>query len=48
MDLEEELLEMVEEAHLRAAVRLAVEQADRGELIEHSDVKARIERLLQA
>ncbi len=38
---------VAEDAHFRAAVRRGVEQADRGELSEHSEVKARIERLLR-
>ena len=36
-----------EEMQFRAGVRRGIEQADRGELMDHSDVKARIERLLQ-
>jgi predicted transcriptional regulator len=41
-------LRLVEEdIHFRAAVRRGIEQADRGELMSHSDAKARIERLLQ-
>ena len=36
-----------EEAEFRAAVREGVAQADRGELIAHDEVKARIQRLLQ-
>jgi predicted transcriptional regulator len=41
-------LRLVEEdMYFRAAVRRGIEQADRGELMNHSDVKARIERLLQ-
>lgn len=42
-------LQLVEEdAQFRAAVRRGLEQADRGELLEHAEVVARIERLLQA
>jgi predicted transcriptional regulator len=42
-------LRLVEEdAEIRAGVRLGVEQADRGELIDHEDVKARIYRRLQS
>jgi predicted transcriptional regulator len=41
-------LRLVEEdARFRAAVRRGIEQADRGELLDHSEVVARIERLLQ-
>jgi predicted transcriptional regulator len=41
-------LRLVEEdARLRAAVRRGIEQADRGELLDHNEVVARIERLLQ-
>ena len=36
-----------EDARFRAAVRRGIEQADRGELLDHSEVVARIERLLQ-
>jgi predicted transcriptional regulator len=36
-----------EDIHFRSGVRRGVEQADRGELVSHDDVKARIERLLQ-
>ena len=36
-----------EDMHFRAGVRRGIEQADRGELVNHNDVKARIERLLQ-
>jgi predicted transcriptional regulator len=37
-------LRLVEEdRHFRAGVRRGVEQADRGELMRHDDVKARIE-----
>jgi predicted transcriptional regulator len=39
---------MVEdELDFHAAVRRGIEQADRGELVDHSEVKARIERLLR-
>jgi len=42
-------LRLVEEdAKFRAAVRRGIEQADRGELIEHQEVVARMERLLQS
>jgi predicted transcriptional regulator len=41
-------LRLVEEyTRFRAGVRRGIEQADRGELVDHNDVKARIERLLQ-
>jgi predicted transcriptional regulator len=41
-------LRLVEEdTRFRAAVRRGIEQADRGELLDHSEVVARIERLLQ-
>jgi predicted transcriptional regulator len=41
-------LRLVEEdMRFRAGVRRGIEQADRGELVDHNDVKARIERLLQ-
>jgi len=36
-----------QEACFRAAVRRGIEQADRGELLDHNEVVARIERLLQ-
>lgn len=36
-----------DDAEFRAGVRRGIEQADRGELIEHQDVKDRIARLLQ-
>jgi predicted transcriptional regulator len=36
-----------EDLRFRACVRRGIEQAGRGELRSHSDVKARIERLLQ-
>ena len=42
-------LRLVEEdAHFRTAVRRGVERADRGEMIDHGEVVARIERLLQS
>lgn len=42
-------LRMVEEdARFRAAVREGIEQGDRGELIHHEEVVARIERRLQS
>lgn len=42
-------LRLVEEdAEFRAGVRRGIAQADQGELIEHEEVKARIERLLQS
>jgi predicted transcriptional regulator len=42
-------LRMVEEhAEIRAGIRQGIEQADRGELIDHEDVKARIFRRLQS
>ena len=42
-------LRLVEEdAKFRAAVRKGMEQADRGELIDHEEVVARIERRLQS
>jgi len=37
-----------EDSAFRASVRRGIEQADRGELIEHDEVKARIERLLKS
>ena len=37
-----------EETDFRAGVRRGIEQADRGELIEHEAVKARIGRILQS
>jgi predicted transcriptional regulator len=41
-------LRLVEDdEQFRAGVRRGIEQADRGELMNHSDVKSRIERLLQ-
>jgi predicted transcriptional regulator len=36
-----------EDAQFRAAVRRGIEQANRGELLEHGEVVARIERLLK-
>jgi len=36
-----------EDARFRAGIRRGIEQADRGELLDHNDVKARIERLLK-
>ena len=36
-----------EDLQFRANVRRGIEQADRGELMSHSDVKARIEQLFQ-
>jgi predicted transcriptional regulator len=42
-------LRLVEEdAKFRAAVQRGIEQADRGELIDHDEVVARIERRLQS
>jgi predicted transcriptional regulator len=42
-------LRLVEEdAEFRAGVRRGIAQADRGELMEHEDVKARTERLLKS
>lgn len=35
------------DAEFRASVRRGVEQADRGELVDHADVVQRIERLLK-
>lgn len=37
-----------EDREFRAGVRRGIEQADRGELLGHSEVKALIERLLGA
>jgi predicted transcriptional regulator len=37
-----------EDAKYRAAVQRGIEQADRGELIDHEEVVARIERRLQS
>jgi predicted transcriptional regulator len=39
---------MEEDAEFRAGVRRGVAQADRGELIEHEEVKARMERLFES
>jgi predicted transcriptional regulator len=36
-----------EDMRFRTSVHRGIEQADRGELIHHDDMKARIERLLQ-
>jgi predicted transcriptional regulator len=36
------------QAHFVAGVRKGIEQADRGELVEHADVVDRINRLLRA
>ena len=42
-------LQLVEEdLRFRAGVRRGMEQADRGELLDHVDVKNRIEQLLQS
>jgi predicted transcriptional regulator len=42
-------LRLVEEdAEFRAGVRRGIEQADGGELVEHEEVKTRIERLLKS
>ncbi len=38
---------VAEDAQFRAAVRSGIEQADRGEFIQHEELAARIERLLQ-
>jgi predicted transcriptional regulator len=40
-------LRLVEDLRFRAGVRRGIEQANRGELLNHDDVKARMERLLQ-
>lgn len=40
------LLELERDAEFRAAVRRGIEQADRGELLSHEEVVARIKRLL--
>jgi predicted transcriptional regulator len=46
--VKEAALRVVEENEdFRAAVRRGIEQADRGELVPHEEVVARIERLLQ-
>jgi predicted transcriptional regulator len=37
-----------EEARFRAGVRRGLDQADRGEVLDHEEVKARIQRLLQS
>jgi predicted transcriptional regulator len=37
-----------EEAKFRAGVKRGLDQANRGELLDHPDVKARIQRLLQS
>jgi predicted transcriptional regulator len=39
---------MDEDAEFRAGVRRGIAQADRGELIAHEDVKARVEQLLKS
>jgi predicted transcriptional regulator len=36
------------QAHFVAGVRKGIEQADRGELVEHADVVDRINRLLRS
>ena len=36
-----------EDMHFRDCVHRGIEQADRGELMNHDDVKARIQRLLR-
>jgi predicted transcriptional regulator len=36
-----------EDAEIRAGIQRGIEQADRGELIDHDEVVARFERLLQ-
>jgi predicted transcriptional regulator len=36
-----------EDVNFRACVRGGIEQAERGELVNHSEVKARIQRILQ-
>jgi predicted transcriptional regulator len=38
---------MEEDAEIRAGIQRGIEQADRGELIDHDEVVARFERLLQ-
>ena len=41
-------LRLVEEdAEIRAGIQRGIEQADRGELIDHEEVVARFERLMQ-
>ncbi len=43
------VIRMVEEdVAFRAGVQRGIEQADRGEFIEHDEVKARIDRLLRS
>jgi hypothetical protein len=37
-----------EDLRFRAGVRRGIEQADRGDLLDHRDVKNRIERLFQS
>ena len=39
--------EWKEDMQFRASVHRGIEQADRGELMDHDDVKAQIERLLR-
>jgi len=39
---------LLEDAHFRAAVREAIEQADRGEFIEEEEMDARLERMLRS
>lgn len=39
---------LAEDAEFRAGVQRGIEQADRGQFIEHEEVKARIERLLKS
>ena len=36
------------DAEIRASIRLGIEQPDRGQLIDHEDVKARLYRRQQA
>jgi len=40
-------LRLVEDLRFRAGVCRGIEQANRGELLNHDDVKARMERLLR-
>jgi predicted transcriptional regulator len=41
-------LRLVEEdAEIRAGIERGIEQADRGELVDHDEIVARFERLLQ-
>jgi predicted transcriptional regulator len=41
-------LRLVEEdAEIRAGIQRGIEQADRGELVDHDEVVARFERLMQ-